>query len=228
MHIWPVPEVMSHNGRLFVASSLIVVLGFLRGGEFLYSKRSKRGVLCGKDVTITKSGPLHSVVVSVAQPKARWWLKSTDVHCFSPGRNARRLDPVFWLSAYRNLSLVRLSNSRPAFALDDNSILSRDWMVRQTSILCNQAGIRLLDSDGKVVNVKASSWRAGGVESAKSAGLSGEVIMTMGRWSSMAWTSYAFSSAASLQKAVAAMWKAASKARLRFQVGAFNTAQMSK
>jgi hypothetical protein len=101
-------------------------------------------------------------------------------------------------------------------------------MVRETAILCDQAHIHLLDSDGKRVKVKASSWRAGGVESARSAGISDEVIMTMGRCASTAWMSYAFSSAASLQVAVAAMWKSASKAPPRFQVGEFNTAQVLK
>jgi hypothetical protein len=42
---WPRPEKMNHNNRLFVAASVIAVFGFLRGGEFLTSRKSGRKIL---------------------------------------------------------------------------------------------------------------------------------------------------------------------------------------
>ena len=59
----------------------------------------------------------------------------------------------------------------------------------------------------------ASSWRAGGVQSAKEAGVSDAVTMTLGRWSSSAWTDYAFSSADALCEASTDLWSAAVASR---------------
>ena len=71
------------------------------------------------------------------------------------------------------------------------------------------ANINVIDKTGKPVPVRASSWRAGGVASAKAAGISDALIMAMGRWSSNAWTSYSFSSLQDLQGAVGSMRRAA-------------------
>ena len=65
------------------------------------------------------------------------------------------------------------------------------------------------DESGKPVAVKSASWRAGGVQSAKMAGLSDGTIMALGRWSSIAWTNYVFASVSDLQKATGSTWSAA-------------------
>ena len=66
---------------------------------------------------------------------------------------------------------------------------------------------------GAPVKVLASSWRAGGVQSAKEAGLSDPLVMTLGRWSSSAWENYAFSSTDALCNASTDLWTAAVSGR---------------
>lgn len=48
----------------------------------------------------------------------------------------------------------------------------------------------LTDDRGNKTTVKAASWRAGGVTSAKDAALDEPMIMELGRWRSNAWTHY--------------------------------------
>ena len=125
------------------------------------------------------------------------------------------MDPVYWLQEYRRLSLVPLSDEMPAFQMGDGKALSRDYMVSRSSHFLSLAGIAIIDRTGAKVNVKASSWRAGGVESAKLANISDSLIMTMGRWTSIAWTSYSFASLRDLQLSAGSMWKAAQEVRPR-------------
>jgi hypothetical protein len=63
-------------------------------------------------------------------------------------------------------------------------------MVSRTADLMASAGIPAVDSVGKVLPVKAASWRAGAVRSAMDAGLSETMIMEYGRWKSVAWRHY--------------------------------------
>jgi hypothetical protein len=205
---WPSPPAMSHDDRLFVAASVVAVLGFLRGGEFLWSRRSDRPLLRFRDVCCVVRNGFPAVIVSVAQPKARWWLAAVDVVCFDLGKECV-LNPVFWLSEYRARSVVRFGSDRAAFMLADGSSLSRDWMVTRTEALMKSAGVALVDSLGNSVVTKASSWRAGGVQSAKQAGVSDAMIKAMGRWSSCAWLNYVFASVNDLQAAACSMWQAA-------------------
>ena len=209
LHGWPTPEDMCHNDRLFVAASLIGTIGFLRGGEFLMvAGKGARPLLKGAQVVIKLMGGAMAVVVSVVQPKARWWLRSVDVPCFVP-ESGGWMDPVFWLQSYRDLSTVRLAAHLPAFLMGSGQPLSRAWMVDRSVFLLRMANINVIDKTGKPVPVRASSWRAGGVASAKPAGISDALIMAMGRWSSNAWTSYSFSSLQDLQGAVGSMRRAA-------------------
>jgi hypothetical protein len=82
--------------------------------------------------------------------------------------------------------------------------------LARTRALLRAAGILLFDSLGRAVFLRASSWRCGGVESAKAAGISDSLIMTMGRWSSNAWLAYSsVASPLDFQGATAQMWAAA-------------------
>ena len=222
---WPIPELVSHDDRLFIAASCIGTMGFLRGGEFLTSSKSSRPLLLFKQVQIKRVADRPTVVVSIAHPKAKWWLTSQDVLCVAPSSDAL-LNPVAWLSAYRILSPVPFHDDRAAFLLEDGSPLSRNWMVKKTEDLLRAAKIDLQDARGAPVKVLASSWRAGGVQSAKEANLSDATIMSLGRWKSNAWTNYSFDSISSLQAAGRSMWEAAliHKDHTRLRVGSFNPA----
>ena len=202
---WPLPASMSHDDRVFVTASVIGVLGFLRGGEFLASAGSSRPILMGKDVRIVSSCGSEAVEVSVRQPKARWWLESVSVLCFMVP-SLGPLNPVGLLQAMRALSVVPMGPSFPAFRLSDGSALSRNFMVRKTGNLLREAGVSFLPRLGSPISVKASSWRAGGACSAKRALISDSMIQQQGRWASMAFLRYLeFSTAYELKAAVCRM-----------------------
>ena len=220
---WPVPSLMCHDDRLFVCASVIAVLGFLRGGEFLWSPSSGRPLLRAADVFCSAPNGLSAVSVRVSRPKARWWLVDSTVHCFDPGLSSR-LRPSFWLEAYRSHAPVAIRRLPAAFVLADGSTLSKAWMLRRTSVLLEEAGVSLVDSNGAIVPVRASSWRAGGVHSAKAAGVSDAVIQAMGRWSSVAWFNYHFSSLRALQSAASLMAQSASNPSPSLVVGSFSQA----
>ena len=103
-------------------------------------------------------------------------------------------------------------------------------MIKKTSGLLGLAGISFVTPEGVPVKTMASSWRAGGVKSAKDAGLSDGTIMAQGRWSSIAWTNYSFASISGLQAASGAMWSAAltAKAPSRLVVGSFSPAEVGE
>jgi hypothetical protein len=204
---WPKPADMSHNDRLFVAASLVAISGFLRGGEFLWSPRSGRPTLYHEDVTTSEIDGTAAVSIKVANPKSRWWLNSSVVTCFDADPSGRFL-PSVWIGAYRQFSPVTLSKGKPAFRLADGSTLSKAWMLRRTSELLASSGVSYVDVDGRPVTVKASSWRSGGVMSAKEAGISDAITKALGRWSSSAFFNYMFSSHADLRRAAVSMWAA--------------------
>ena len=109
----------------------------------------------------------------------------------------------------RSQSTVALSPGSPAFRRNNGMALDREWMVNKTNALLSQAGVELVSVEGKSLSAKASSWRAGGVQSAKEAGVSDALIMSMGRWTSPAWFNYVYASLSDLQSASGSMWAAA-------------------
>jgi len=204
---WPNVASMSHDDRLFVLASLLGVAGFLRGGEFLFSERSRRPTLLGAALQEEAIESVPTAVVYIARPKNQWWVSAVRVPCFAPSGD-QSYDPCHWLRAYRRLSSVRLTNASPALQCSSGAPLSRDTMVRRTSTLASAAGIQVLAGDGTVAPVRASSWRAGAVRSATDAGVSDGIIMALGRWRSIAWERYLLHSVSSLQGAARAMWSA--------------------
>ena len=215
---WPCAQDMSHDDRLFVSASLIASTGFLRGGEFLSSARSCRPILRAQDVALRSIEGRLCAVVSIRSPKARWWVKSQDVVCFPPPASSDpgSPSPALWWHQYFSLSVPPLAEEGPAFVLADGSTLSRNVMVRKTSSLVCKAELHLVDPSGRPLKVLASSWRAGGVASARLAGVSDATIMSMGRWSSSAWLNYSVPIATEIPRASDAMWNAAvPEARLR-------------
>lgn len=206
---FPSPFLMSHADRLFVTASLIAVLGFLRGGEFLFSRKSARPLLRARDVRIGVSPAAGSYVeVEVRAPKARWWEGSARVRCFAAADGVE-LCAVAWLRSYQALAPFPLPLDGPAFALEAGRPLQRAYMVQRTTDLLAQIGVQFQDLDGRPVQPMASSWRAGGVVSAIDAGLPEDVIRTCGRWASSAWTCYRFISIADSRSAATSMHEAA-------------------
>jgi hypothetical protein len=87
---WPNLDTMHYDDLLFLAASTIAVACFLRGGEFLWDKRSERAMLLQSHITLKQIANIDSLVVSVEQPKTRMDLAAVDVPCFS---NGGPLDP---------------------------------------------------------------------------------------------------------------------------------------
>ena len=133
-------------------------------------------------------------------------MASVKARCFDSA-DAGIFSPVVWLDFYRQHSAVALCDNEAAFQTADGSTLTRDWMVDTTNRLCSLAGIFLLAEDGTATPVKASSWRAGGARSATLAGLSGPMIMALGRWRSIAWGAYVAYALSDLESAAQQMWR---------------------
>ena len=182
------PNAMSHDDTAFACASIIGVSAFLRGGEFLSSPGSVRPILMLSNVRLKSIRGTRMVVVSIPQPKARWWLSIVDVPCFEVPL-AGAMSPVSIFSKYLAGS-PQIPGSDPSklpvFHFKDGSPLSRSWMASRTAALCAEAGILLSDSQGRLLPVKMASWRAGAVRSAVDAGLSEPMIMQLGRWKSTA------------------------------------------
>jgi hypothetical protein len=188
---WPNAAKMSHNDRLWVAASGIGIMGFLRGGEFLASsERGARPLLLHERVGFFDTASTRCVTVSLDRPKATWWEPEVQVRCHRPGGGCP-VDPVLWLSLYRHHSTVVLRNGQAAFKLEDGSPLTKVWMLEYTRFRMLDAGITYVDRRGLALPARASSWRCGGVASARLAKLSDITIKALGRWASDAWLTYA-------------------------------------
>ena len=201
---WPVLADMSEDDAVFCAASIVGTTGFLRGGEFLSSKSSVRATLRRADLRVRELSMGKAVVVSVRQPKARWWLHDVEVPCF-----ANEDDPVWcpvrvWEEYASKTSGA--DSQGPAF-LRNGAALDRDFMVKRTDALMQRAGISFVSPTGEKIAVKMASWRSGGVRSAMDAGLSEEMIRMLGRWRSSAWRNYLLHSSTELQGAARSLWR---------------------
>jgi hypothetical protein len=205
---WPDGRLMSHDDNLFACATLIATMAFLRGGEFLWSTKSTRPMLRGAHLIVRMVMGAPIVVVLVQVPKNCWWEEHLEALCF-PLAGRGEFCPLRRLAAYRSNSVVELDAGQPAFRLANGKPLSRDWMVNRTASLLQAADMNKIDSLGQPVDVRASSWRAGGVRSATDANLAEPIIMALGRWKSAAWSSYVLYGVDDLKKAAASMWREA-------------------
>ena len=222
---WPDLGLLSRDDLVFAVASVLATSGFLRGGEFLSSPGSDRCVLLLEDVVVRRVGSALAVVIRVRQPKARWWFKSASVPCFaSPGDD--EFCPVrLWMGYTAILSASSaLRAGGPALVMANGRSLSRAKMVSWTAARMGQANITFVDSLGRAMAVKASSWRAGGVLSAVQAKVPEPFIRAFGRWASSSWTSYLMVCPLDMQVAARSIW--AGRAPLdqleRQRVGAFD------
>jgi hypothetical protein len=150
-------------------------------------------------------------VISVSQPKASFWLESQDVFCFAAPRGAdNTFCPVRLWDAYVRLSPVSLTADKAAFRGPRARPLSRDYMVKRTAALLEQAGLAFVDASGNRMVVKAASWRAGAVRSAIDAHVPVPFIQASGRWKSAAWIAYLAQNKLDLQGAARSIWGASS------------------
>ena len=159
--LWPDMGAMAPEDRAFAAASVIGVAGFLRGGEFLASKKSTRPILTKKMIRVVRVGQKDAVVVSVRQPKARWWLDHVDVPCFEHKESDEFCPVRLWTDYELNCS-PQLKEDGPAFRVKGKA-LTRDSMVARTEELMRQAGVQFVDLQGNPTAMKSSSWRSGAV-----------------------------------------------------------------
>ena len=186
---WPIPELMSHDDRLFTLASLIGVLGFLRGGEFLTSPGSGRPMLKMSQMRLQRIHDRELIELTIEAPKARPWEGVATIRIFGTPQFSI-LDPVRWFKAYVGLSPMKLHGKGAALIRKGNKTLDKAYMLKRTNNLLAAAGVVYQDVDGRPVKTKAASWRAGGVQTATTAGLGEDMIRQCGRWKSSAWLNY--------------------------------------
>ena len=204
---WPDMAAMSPDDRTFACASVVAVSGFLRGGEFLSSRKSARAVLQAKDLVIRLVDGRRALVVNIPQPKTAWWLTHQSVPCFQLDDDT--FCPVRLYEEY-SARCPGFSPAGPAFLLRGKA-LDRDYMVLRTATLMRIAGVSFVDSSGKPMVIKAASWRSGGACSAAKAGVPVPYIMILGRWSSSAWEAYVLQAPLCLQGSARSMWAAATQ-----------------
>jgi hypothetical protein len=90
------------------------------------------------------------------------------------------------------------SPDAPLFMHLDGSAVSLSWMKAKTSEFLLKLGV----PHGEITG---SSWRCGGAVSARDAGISDSIIMSLGRWKSSAYLSYLPVSEVNLEEAAARM-----------------------
>ena len=204
---WPDMSRMSAPDRVFAAASVVALSGFLRGGEFLASPRSVRSVLRRADMAVRAIGDKRALVVSVRQPKSRWWLSEVDVPCFTHEVDDD-MCPVRLYVEYSSRCPYRTVGgaAKPAFILSGKP-LSRNFMVARTVELMAMAHVSFVDNSGLPMPIKASSWRSGAVCSAVAAGVSEAHIRALGRWTSDAWRSYLLQAPLDLHGSAGSMWR---------------------
>ena len=187
---WPNLADLSHDDRLFLLAASMGTFGFLRGGEFMTSPKASRAVLLGSQLRLHMDS--ECVSVDIVMPKATWWETSRTVVVYSP-EDECPVAPHLLLQAYRAHSVVPLHPACPALKTSSGAVLSKAWMIKRTRSLMDEAGITFYSRSGLKILAGASSFRAGGVESARSANILAPVIQALGRWSSEAWMRYASS-----------------------------------
>jgi hypothetical protein len=112
-----------------------------------------------------------------------------------------------------------------AFHFASGAPFTRAFMLKKTKELMTAAGIAFVDDLGReyTLELKMTSWRAGGVRSATDANLSPEMIKELGRWKSDAWAAYLLLSCRDLQRASHLMWQSSEirSGPVGMQVGLF-------
>ena len=185
---WPDLGALGHNDLLFASSSIIGVLGLLRGGEFTFRKDQARPLLRRCDIQPKVVHGKRAIIVAVRQPKNCWWQTELEVVIFQgpPGS-------PFCPCALYDALCARSPGARPtcpAFQFQDGAPLTRKWLLERTVGLVTMAGISMVDQFGNNMTIKLASFRAGGLRSSINAKNAEPILKLQGRWRSDAWKSY--------------------------------------
>jgi hypothetical protein len=203
---WPIFKRMSFDDLSFATASIIGTTGLLRGGEFLHRPNSDRPLLRKRDLSLSSIHNRSALVATIVQPKAKWWISSANVPIYGSGIRNDPFDPsTIWAHCKKRSPDPNDLNS-PAFQMSDGSPLTQAWMTAKTKALCEAASISMQNEQGKLIPIKATSWRAGGTRSAQDAHIPDALIKFMGRWSSNAYMNYMLHTACDVQGAARRMW----------------------
>jgi hypothetical protein len=138
---WPNLAEMSHEHRMYAVASVLAVMGFLRGGEFLFDTKRKataRPVLRFSNISIKALKGSRAVVMDIPQPKEAWWLTTVSVPCFElPDPNDPFSPTSLWEGYIARSPHVKrgvaASPTLPAFHMANGSPLTRTWMIALTN-----------------------------------------------------------------------------------------------
>lgn len=209
---WPVLRQLDYNDLLWACASSVAVFAALRGGEFFKRKGATRPVLLRSMVRAsTSEQPLRAVFIEVPAPKTAVSAESQTAVAASPCGHFE-LDPwVLWREYdKRRLELHQPRPTCPAFQLRSGRAMDGEFMLGIAGRLCQRGGVEVLNHDGSNVPVRAASWRAGYVLSARDADISEQTIDVTGRWKSSSGSApYTFLSGPSLHKAASRIAAAA-------------------
>jgi len=184
---WPALTQLGFDDLLWVTASTIALFGALRGGELFTSRKSTRPIMTGAWVKVVeRAGARPLIKISVPLPKTKPGdAFQTDTVATPRGEVA--LSPVRALAHYRARAAregINVLGAAPAFRRQNGEVLSRDFMVNTAKRLAARAQLTFVDDEGKPIPFKATSWRAGYVQSALQSGLSKIQIRATGRWES--------------------------------------------
>jgi hypothetical protein len=214
---WPCLRLLSDDDLVWAAASVIATSAFLRGGEFCATKKANRSPLTRASISIRSTANAgesdKAVVVSIPQPKSSKHVAYVDVPCFeAPSGEACSPIPL-WQELLRRFPIIATEKAVfPAFPIGKTkAFLTKAFMIKRTAELVKAAGMMLVDSVGRPVDVKLASWRSGGVQSAYDVDIPESLIMAWGRWRSAAWRHYLVLSPFNFRGASRKMWAFAQK-----------------
>jgi hypothetical protein len=173
-----IADLSRHEDRLFLAASSMAVYSFWRAGEFTSRIGCPHRLL---QRHFSWSPGRKSCKVLLGPTKTKLWCMDTTTTTFHTGA---RISPTACMTQYFNGTPRHLrSPDLPLFVQLDGSAVSLEWMKLKTASFLTALN---LDSG----SFTGSSWRCGGAVSAREAGISDSVIMSMGRWRSSAYLAY--------------------------------------
>jgi hypothetical protein len=200
----PLLNLALHFDRLFWAASTSAVYGFWRGSEFMTSPDvCKTHTLLKSDHTWQEEDFSHSTV-TLRYTKTQWWMSDVTTHAWDNGSTT---SPTRAFRAYEVGSPQGAKRAPWLFANSDGTPLRKPQMLNKTRDLALALGL----DPRKFI---ASSWRCGAATSAAHAGLPDRLIRALGRWESIAFNRYTYSTTSELRRAGVALGSIASSSHV--------------
>lgn len=180
--IHPLIDPSSHDHLMLFASWCVAEAGLLRASEFTAFPGNGAPPLCNRNISEIKvDGGYVFRILHLEASKADPFRRGVDVilgHSASP---ANALNALASYNAAR--SAAALSPTAPLFAWKDGTPLSKEGCVRNL-----QVAISLLSMDTS--RFSGFSFRRGGAQSLRDAGVPDHLIQAIGRWASDAYKVY--------------------------------------